>query len=37
MLKNRFETWVGLIVVAICLVAAGFPLWGYGLTGPAST
>lgn len=30
MLKNRFETWVGLIVVAVCLVAAaGLGLWNY--------
>ncbi len=30
MLTNRFETWVGLLVVGICLVAAaGFTLWGY--------
>lgn len=30
MLTNRFETWVGLIVVAVCLVAAaGLGLWNY--------
>jgi len=29
-LKNRFETWVGLIVVALCLAAAaGLGLWSY--------
>lgn len=30
MLTNRFETWVGLLVVAICLAAAaGLGLWSY--------